>query len=58
MGSTPAPALEPSYVPEPRQEKKTATTQSVPIDPDEFKNDPLIQKALELFRGRIVEVRK
>ena len=59
-GSTPAPALEPidESEPEPGQEKKTATTQSVPIDPDEFKNDPLIQKALELFRGRIVEVRK
>lgn len=28
------------------------------IDPEEFKNDPLIQKALELFKGRIVEVRK
>ena len=24
---------------------------------DEFKNDPLIQKALEIFRGQIVEVR-
>ena len=59
-GSTPAPALEQidESEPEPGREKKTATTQSVPIDPDEFKNDPLIQKALELFRGRIVEVRK
>ena len=28
------------------------------INPDDFKNDPLIQKALELFKGRIVEVRK
>jgi DNA polymerase-3 subunit gamma/tau len=28
------------------------------INPEEFKNDPLIQKALELFKGRIVEVRK
>jgi len=24
---------------------------------EEFKNDPLIQKALEIFKGRIVEVR-
>jgi hypothetical protein len=24
---------------------------------EEFKNDPLIQKALEIFRGNIVEVR-
>ncbi|MBI1842752.1 MAG: DNA polymerase III subunit gamma/tau, partial [Verrucomicrobia bacterium] len=29
----------------------------VKLDPSEFKNDPLIQKALEIFRGRIVEVR-
>jgi hypothetical protein len=28
------------------------------LDPEEFKNDPLIQKALESFKGRIVEVRK
>ena len=28
------------------------------LDPEEFKNDSLIQKALELFKGRIVEVRK
>jgi hypothetical protein len=25
---------------------------------DEFKNDPLIKKALEIFKGTIVEVRK
>jgi DNA polymerase-3 subunit gamma/tau len=29
----------------------------VQLDPSEFKNDPLIAKALEIFRGRIVEVR-
>ena len=28
------------------------------IDAEEFKNDELIQKAMELFKGRIVEVRK
>jgi hypothetical protein len=26
------------------------------ISAEEFKNDPLIQKALELFKGQIVEV--
>jgi len=59
-GSAPAPVLEPIDEPEPQPKhgNKTTSTQSVPIDPDEFKNDPLIQKALELFRGRIVEVRK
>jgi len=29
----------------------------VPFSQDTFKNDPLIQKALEIFKGRIVEVR-
>ncbi len=28
-----------------------------PLDPSEFKNDPLIKKALEVFKGTIVEVR-
>jgi len=27
------------------------------INAEEFKNDPLIQKALEIFKGQIVEVR-
>jgi len=35
-------------------EKKTA---SVAFNKDDFKNDPLIQKALEMFKGSIVEVR-
>jgi hypothetical protein len=34
--------------------KKTAT---VPLNKTDFKNDPLIQKALEIFKGAIVEVR-
>ena len=29
----------------------------VPFTKDDFKNDPLIQKALEVFKGQIVEVR-
>ena len=32
-------------------------TTSVPFNKDDFKNDPLIQKALEVFKGQIVEVR-
>ena len=35
-------------------EKKTA---AIPFNKDDFKNDPLIQKALEIFKGTIVEVR-
>jgi DNA polymerase-3 subunit gamma/tau len=38
----------------PAAEKKTAP---VAFSADDFKNDPLIQKALELFKGTIVEVR-
>lgn len=29
----------------------------VPFNKDEFKNDPLIKKALEVFKGQIIEVR-
>jgi DNA polymerase-3 subunit gamma/tau len=35
-------------------EKKSA---AVPFNKDTFKDDPLIQKALEIFKGQIVEVR-
>ena len=30
---------------------------SAPFNKDDFKNDPLIQRALEIFRGQIVQVR-
>jgi hypothetical protein len=38
----------------PVAEKKTAP---IAFNKDDFKNDPLIQKALEVFKGTIVEVR-
>ena len=34
-----------------------ARPEPVPFNKDDFKNDPLIQKALEVFKGQIVEVR-
>jgi DNA polymerase-3 subunit gamma/tau len=34
-----------------------AKTEPVSFDKDDFKNDPLIQKALEVFKGQIVDVR-
>ena len=37
----------------PPKEKLSA----IPFNKDDFKNDPLIQKALEIFKGQIVEVR-
>jgi hypothetical protein len=30
---------------------------STKLDQEEFKNDPLIKQALEIFKGQIVEVR-
>jgi DNA polymerase-3 subunit gamma/tau len=37
--------------------QKPAEARPVQLDPSEFKNDPLIKKALEIFKGTIVEVR-
>ncbi len=36
---------------------KKEKPQPITISAEEFKNDPLIQKALEIFKGRIIEVR-
>ena len=47
--SSPAPPPPPARAGE--KEKKAAS------DKNDFKNDPLIQKALEIFKGQIVEVR-
>jgi len=43
-----------SVPPGPSAREKLA---SMPFNKDDFKNDPLIQKALEIFKGQIVEVR-
>jgi DNA polymerase-3 subunit gamma/tau len=48
----PSPA-QPAPAP-PRRDHKAG---SVTVNAEEFKNDPLIQQALEIFKGRIVEVR-
>ena len=57
-----APTLEPVGELPPASRAKPRKSMAAPqpekIDPEEFKNDQLIKKALELFRGRIVEVRK
>jgi DNA polymerase-3 subunit gamma/tau len=47
-------SAEAATAPEPAAEKKTT---SVPFNKDDFKKDPLISKALEIFKGTIVEVR-
>jgi DNA polymerase-3 subunit gamma/tau len=47
------PATTPAMArPTPAKEKPVA----VPFNKDDFKNDPLIQKALEIFKGKIVQV--
>jgi DNA polymerase III subunit gamma/tau len=43
----------PAVPPAPAAKEKA----SVPFNKNDFKNDPLIQKALEIFKGQIVEVR-
>jgi DNA polymerase-3 subunit gamma/tau len=64
----PPPASDPAgTAPAPRTAAQSATREGVPppkpkaepvpFNAEEFKNDPLIRKALEIFRGRIVEVR-
>jgi len=49
-----APAAKPASAP-PKSVKDKLT--SVPFSQDDFKDDPLIKKALEIFKGQIVEVR-
>ena len=58
--STPATSAPPRAVKSasaPVAEPSKAAAAPVQLDASDFKNDPLIQKALEIFRGRIVEVR-
>ena len=57
----PAAALPASAAPTSAPERPAAParpkSESVPFTQDDFKNDPLIQRALEVFKGQIVEVR-
>ncbi len=57
----PAPALEPVPTPTARGAADPARPAQPPAEPvfnsEEFKNDPLIKKALEIFKGQIVDVR-
>ena len=59
----PAPPAAPSATPAPGPARSAAAPAPkdklvpVPFDKNDFKDDPLIQKALEVFKGQIVEVR-
>ena len=59
------PSLEPQPAPKTpggpacrcRRARERQIRLSVPVSQEDFKNDPLIRKALEIFKGQIVEVR-
>jgi DNA polymerase-3 subunit gamma/tau len=57
----PAPALEPVPTPTARgaaePARPTAPSSEPIFNSEEFKNDPLIKKALEVFKGQIIDVR-
>jgi DNA polymerase-3 subunit gamma/tau len=53
----PASAPPPAAKPAPASESPKPAPQPAAAKKDDFKNDPLIQKALEVFKGQIVEVR-
>jgi DNA polymerase-3 subunit gamma/tau len=57
----PAPVAAANVAPVPVAPRAAAPAPPAPkpvqLDPTEFKNDPLIKKALEVFKGTIVEVR-
>ena len=53
LSAAPAPEGKTATPAQPAKEKLAP----VPFSQDDFKNDPLIQKALEIFKGQIVEVR-
>jgi DNA polymerase III subunit gamma/tau len=57
--ATSAPAPLPASAAEPPRAPKAlcaTDTPARPVDPIDFKNDPLIRKALEIFKGQIVEI--
>jgi DNA polymerase-3 subunit gamma/tau len=57
---TPAPKPQASPGPARSAGRASAPNEKVPpapFDKEQFKNDPLIQKALEIFKGQIVEIR-
>jgi len=51
------PSPPPAAKPAPAAETPKPAPPPAPPKKDDFKNDPLIQKALEVFKGQIVEVR-
>lgn len=54
---TPAAPVPSASAPVARPAVPASAPKPTQLDPAEFKNDPLIKKALEVFKGTIVEVR-
>ncbi|HEV2437284.1 MAG TPA: DNA polymerase III subunit gamma/tau [Verrucomicrobiae bacterium] len=52
--AVPVASARPAVAAAPATKEKSA---AIPFNKNDFKNDPLIQKALEIFKGQIVEVR-
>ncbi len=52
-----APPAEPAASASGPAKSSSAAPKAGPVSKDDFKNDPLIQRALEIFKGQIVEVR-
>ena len=57
MPATPKSAAAPAPAKATEAAPAAEKTAAVPFNKDDFKNDPLFQKALEIFKGTIVEVR-
>ncbi|HMJ91053.1 MAG TPA: hypothetical protein VK530_14620, partial [Candidatus Acidoferrum sp.] len=55
--AAPAPVQQTTAPPVAPPKSPAPAAKPVQLDPSEFKNDPLIKKALEIFKGTIVEVR-
>ncbi len=55
--ATPKPATASAAAKPATPTAKEKPSAPVPFNKDDFKNDPLIQKALEVFKGQIVDVR-
>jgi DNA polymerase-3 subunit gamma/tau len=53
----PAPSIATGRSAAPQNPPQKDKLAPIPFNKDDFKNDPLIQKALEIFKGQIVEVR-
>jgi DNA polymerase-3 subunit gamma/tau len=53
----PAPSIATARSAGPQNPPQKDKLAPIPFNKDDFKNDPLIQKALEIFKGQIVEVR-